>query len=101
MPITLKDLPQPKYIKKLLVNHPAKEKPVRKEKYLDGLYSKDYLNVYFSEKNKSWIYNYMSYFGTSINKLGKKEKHKKILEGDCIIPFNYNLCTTSSLWIST
>ena len=53
MPITLKDLPQPKYIKKLLVNHPAKEKPVRKEKYLDGLYSKDYLNVYFSEKNKS------------------------------------------------
>ena len=31
----------------------------------------------------------MSYFGTSINKLGKKEKHKKILEGDCIIPFNY------------
>jgi hypothetical protein len=53
MPITLKDLPQPKYTKKILVNLPAKEKPIRKEKYLDGLYTKEYLNSYFSEKNKT------------------------------------------------
>ena len=53
MPINLKDLPQPKYIKKILVNQPAKEKPIRKEKYLDSLYPKDYLNSYFSEKNKT------------------------------------------------
>ena len=27
--------------------------------------------------------------GTNINVLGKKEKNKKVMEGDCIFPFKY------------